>query len=147
MASPESSSVDLNSVSGSSELGETVTNALSQLRRAQESDFVRRRVVASHKGKNKTQRGPGKTSQQKSTSLKYVSVNAIIREFKEEPFRKSKVSYSVRPVGKKFLGKQGLLSASSSLRSTSPESKDYRKRRKEMLIVDAMKNYGQEGPS
>lgn len=89
MASPESSSVDLNSVAGSSELGETVTNALSQLRRAQESDFVRRRVVASHKGNNKTQRGPGKTSQKKSTSLKYVSVNAIIREFKEEPFRKS----------------------------------------------------------
>ena len=89
MASPESSSVDLNSVSSSSEQGETVTNALSQLGRAKASDFVRRRVVASHKGKNKTQRGPGKTSQKKSTSLKYISVNAIIREFKEQPFRKS----------------------------------------------------------
>lgn len=66
-----------------------MTNALSQLGRAKASDFVTRRVVASHKGKNKTQRGPGKTSQKKSTSLKYVSVNAIIREFKEEPFRKS----------------------------------------------------------
>ena len=66
-----------------------MTNALGQLRRAQASDFARRRIVASHKGKNKTQRGPGKTSQKKSTSLKYVSVNARIREFKEEPFRKA----------------------------------------------------------
>ena len=89
MASPESSSVDPNSVSGSSEQGETVTNALSQLKRAQASDFAKSRVVASNKGKNKTQRGPGKTSQKKSTSLTYVPVDARIREFKEEPFHKS----------------------------------------------------------
>ena len=62
MASPESSSVDPNSVFGSSEQGETVT-------RAQASDFARGRIVASNKGKNKTQRGPGKRSQKKSTSL------------------------------------------------------------------------------
>ena len=77
MASPKSSSVDLNSVSGSSEQGETVTNALSQLGRAQASNFARRRVVASNKGKKKTERGPGKTSQKKSTSLKYRKIPKI----------------------------------------------------------------------
>ena len=66
-----------------------MTNALSQLRRPQVSDFARSRVVASNKGVNKTQRGPEKTSQKKFTSLKYISTDARIREFKDEPFRKS----------------------------------------------------------
>ena len=53
-----------------------MTNTFGHLRRAQESDFARSCVVASNKRKNKTQGGPGTTSQKRSTALKYVTADA-----------------------------------------------------------------------
>lgn len=145
MASPESSSVDPNSVSGSSEQGETVTNALSQLGRTQASNFARGRVVASNKGKNKTKRGPGKTIQKKSTSRKYVSVDARIREFKEEPFRKSNGKLFCEVCREEVSVEARIIKRLvESSRHKSGKERLSQKKKREMLIVDAMKNYDQE---
>ena len=92
MAASNSMNVDLTG-SQPSELIEGAStrltrDALSQLRSPKASDLARSRVVSSNKKKGDSGRGPGKVSK-KSTTLKTNFVDTRIREFKDEPFRKS----------------------------------------------------------
>ena len=63
-------------------------DALSQLRSPKASDLARSRVVSSNKKKGDSGHGPGKV-RKKSTTLKTNFVDTRMREFKDEPFRKS----------------------------------------------------------
>jgi len=68
-----------------------VTNALSLLRSADPSTLARSRVVASNtstNGANTKRRGKAKAKANTSI-LKTVAVDTRLREFKNEPFRKS----------------------------------------------------------
>ena len=77
--------------------------------------------------------------------LRYVSVDARIREFKEKPFRKSNDKLFCEACREEVSVKARIIKrlVESSNHKSGKERLSQKKKR-EMLIVDAMKNYDQE---
>ncbi|CAH3194651.1 unnamed protein product, partial [Porites evermanni] len=148
MAASNSMNVDLTG-SQPSELVEGAStrltrDALSQLRSPKASDLARSRVVSSNKKKGDSGRGPGKVSK-KSTTLKTNFVDTRIREFKDEPFRKSNNKLFCEACREELSEKASIIKRHvDSQKHKSGVEKIAKKKKRDLTVLDAMKNYDKE---
>ena len=148
MAASNSMNVDLTG-SQPSELVEgaftrLTRDALSQLRSPKASDLARSRVVSSNKKKGDSGRGPGKVSK-KSTTLKTNFVDTRIREFKDEPFRKSNNKLFCEACREELSEKASIIKRHvDSKKHKSGVEKIAKKKKRDLTVLDAMKNYDKE---
>ena len=148
MAASNSMNVDLTG-SQPSELVEGAStrltrDALSQLRSPKASDLARSRVVSSNKKKGDSGRGPGKVSK-KSTTLKTNFVDTRIREFKDEPFRKSNNKLFCEACREELSEKASIIKRHvDSQKHKSGVEKIAKKKKRHLTVLDAMKNYDKE---
>lgn len=97
------------------------------------------------KARTKPNVGQGRRVKIKSTSLKYVSVDARIREFKDGPFRKSNSELFCEACREEVSVKASIIKRHvESLKHESGKERLSQKKKREMSIVHAMKNYDQE---
>ena len=148
MAASNSMNVDLTG-SQPSELVEGAStrltrDALSQLRSPKASDLARSRVVSSNEKKGDSGRGPGKVSK-KSTTLKTNFVDTRIREFKDEPFRKSNNKLFCEACREELSEKASIIKRHvDSQKHKSGVKKIAKKKKRDLTVLDAMKNYDKE---
>lgn len=122
-------------------------NVLQLLRRATPSTFGRSRVVIRNTKKNMERRGPGEAGVKTSTTVKTVSVQARMREFKGEPFCETnrklfcKGCREVLAI-KASIIKRHITSEKHKLGKTRLSQKEAR----EAIILQAIKKYDNEVP-
>lgn len=148
MAASNSMNVDLTG-SQPSELVEGAStrltwDALSQLRSPKASDLARSRVVSSNKKKGDSGHGPGKVSK-KSITLKTNFVDTRLREFKDEPFRKSNNKLFCEACREEHLERASIIKRHvDSQKHKSGVEKIAKKKERDLTVLDAMKNYDKE---
>ena len=147
MAASNSMNVDLTG-SQPSELVEGAStqltrDALSQLRSPKASDLARSRVVSSNKKKGDSGRGPGKVSK-KSTTLKTNFVGTRIREFKDEPFKKSNNKLFCEACREELLEKASIIKRHVDSQKHKSGVEKIAKKKRDLTVLDAMKNYDKE---
>ena len=114
-------------------------DALSQLRTPKASDLARSRVVSSNKKKGDSGRGPGKVSKY-STKLKTNFVDTRMREFKDEPFRKSNNKLLCEACREELSEKASI----TKRHVDSQKKKIAKKKKRDLTVLDAMKNCDKE---
>ena len=96
------------------------------------------------KQKGDSGRGPGKVSK-KSTTLKTNFVDTRIREFKDEPFRKSNNKLFCEACSEELSEKASIIKRHvDSQKHKSGVEKIAKKKKRELTVLDAMKNYDKE---
>ena len=136
-ATDEAEAVDLTT---SSQPSEAVKNALTGLRFPKASDLARSRVVSSNKKQHDSGRGPGK-AKKSSSQLKSSFVETRIREFKDEPFRKSNNKLFCEACREEVSEKASIIKRHITSQKHKSGTERLAKKKKEQTVLDAMKKY------
>ena len=101
-------------------------------------------MVSSNKKKGDSGRGPGKVNK-KSTTLKTNFVDTRIREFKDEPFKKTNNKLFCEACREELSEKASIIKRHvDSQKHKSGVEKIAKKKKRDLTVLDAMKNYDKE---
>ena len=101
-------------------------------------------MVSSNKKKGDSGHGPGKVSK-KSTTLKTNFVDTRMREFKDEPFRKSNNKLFCEACREEHSERASIIKRHvDSQKHKSGVEKIAKKKERDLTVLDAMKNYDKE---